>query len=297
MSNEAARQNNESVAPPRFTLTVQRDGNSESDRLAHAIERAARGGNGPDLICLVPPASERRDAGEITLRCRGTLLALPDAVGCVLGETLVTLPARGELMRLHEQIAHAQNALNAQSAQNAQSALSNGQDAAMANLDSPLYAPLYAPEWVGMGDGVAASEVLAASEGAALSEWTREEAATETMLLELRSRIARLEGALVGQLMARLDDRLSRVATREEVAEIAANVTSTLTALTAITTLVEQHQQDEGHRQQEQQAWQGMMVEEMRSYRHQVEALAHDNELLKAQLTRRWWQVWQTRKM
>ncbi len=277
---------------PRFTLTVQIDGRPESDRLAQVVRRVASGGSGPDLINLVPHGVERWNQ-DAALGCRGTLVALPGAVGCVIGQTLVTLPMRGEIARLHGQIAQAEGASGARG-------VGDAPREAMAEI---MEGTVDAPQWSRAG-GEASGEASGAAgasgrfRGGAV-EAVVEAAASEASLLELRSRVARLEGALVGQLTARLDSRLSQVATREEMQEVADEVTTVMAAVTAMKALIEQQQLHEQQRQdgqgawrEEQRAWQEAMIQEMRSYSRQVEALSHDNEAMKAQLGQRWWQRW-----
>ncbi len=265
-------------ATPRFTLTVQVDGRPESERLAQVVRRASSGGSGPDLISLVPHGAERRNENA-AWGCRGTLVALPGAVGCVIGPTLVTLPLRGELALLHGQLAQADRSSQAPMVESAS-------QAAMAQTmrygDSP-------PQWPQANGAAGESDQ---------SRWAAAgDAVTEAALLELRSRVARLEGALVGQVTARLDSRLSQLTTRQEMQEVAEDVTAALAAVTAMQASMEQHQLHKQQQQDEQGAWREEMLQEMRLYRQQVEALSQDNEVLKAELGQRWWQVWQRWKM
>ncbi len=265
-------------AAPRFTLTVQVDGRPESERLAQVVRRAASGGSGPDLISLVPHGTERRNENA-AWGCRGTLVALPGAVGCVIGPTLVTLPLRGELALLHGKLAQADRSSLTSIAGDAPPAL---MAETMEYGDSP-------PGWTQASRAAGESELLRREAAA--------DAATEDALLELRSRVARLEGALVGQLTARLDSRLSQLATHQEMQEVAEDVAAALAAVTAMQESLQQRQLNEQQQQEEQAAWREEMIQEMRSYRQQAEALSHDNEALKAELGQRWWQVWQRWKM
>jgi hypothetical protein len=283
-------------APPRFTLSVQMDGRPESDRLAQVVRRAACDASGPDLIRLVPFGIERWNK-DAALECRGTLVALPGAVGCVISQTLVTLEARGELALLHSQIAQADR-----SDLRAVSNGTHGTHGSQETMAEIMEDTAQAPAW---NTANAASGERALSRSGAASGMASG-AASEAALLELRSRVARLEGALVGQLTARLDGKLGHLATREEMQDVAQDVAETLAAVTAMKALVEQQQDEtsEQQRQQEQQkqeVWRQEMMEEMRLYRQQVEALLHDNEALKSQLEPRlgprWWQVWQRWKM
>jgi len=273
-------------AAPRFTLTVQVDGRPESERLAQVVRRAPSGGSGPDLISLVPHGAERRNENA-AWGCRGTLVALPGAVGCVIGPTLVTLPLRGELALLHGQLAQADRSAHT-------STVGNTPAAAMAEImeyrvDSPQWLHPSAPTG-GMTDED--DPMHRAAVGDAVGDVVMEAA-----LLELRSRVARLEGALVGQLTARLDSRLNQLTTRREMQDVAEDVTAALAAVSAVQASLEQRQMHERHQQEEQEAWREEMLQEMRSYRRQVETLAQDSEVLKAELGQRWWQVWQRWKM
>lgn len=265
-------------AAPRFTLTVQVDGRPESERLAQVVRRAPSGGSGPDLISLVPHGAERRNENA-AWGCRGTLVALPGAVGCVIGSTLVTLPLRGELALLHGQLAQADRSSHT-------SIVGNAPAPAMAETMEYRANPHPWPH-----DNGAAGETDLSRPAAA------RDAVTEAALLELRSRVARLEGALVGQLTARLDSRLSQLATRQEMQDVAEDVTAALAAVTAMQAALEQRQLHEQQPQEEQGTWREEMIQEMRLYRQQVEALSRDNEVLKAELGQRWWQVWQRWKM
>lgn len=290
------------MLPPRFTLTVQMDGSPGSQALLDGLTKGIEGGrlgSGPDLVVLAPQqirmnarrADEQPVAGtaQVGFQFATTLHAVPDGIGCVIGSVFISLPAGGVLSQFRDEIARSNAALGMK--------LPTGREWRLTAEDAAPENDRELPDAASMS---AHGHNAGGQHGGGRNGGGNGTTGYGEAVADLETRAARVEGALINRRMARWEERLAALPTREELASLATrdemNLAVDAIVNGALEPMIERiAQQAQALADLPTKADIAQAVADgLQPYVRRLDEVARENDDLKAELARRrWWRLWQ----